>query len=474
MPIATSTLGPDFEKVVRDAIEAAQPVAESGVAIAVLKDGQLCFAAGFGLRDRAAGKGVDAQTVFAIGSATKAFTSMVLSMYAETRAISLDDPVMSYLPDFQMQLDRTSTDMTLVDILSHRTGLPRHDPLWYIGPFTRSQLYYRLRNLAQIPGAFRTTFLYNNIMYTMAGHLLASRSGTSWEGFVQKRILDPLHMADTSFTLAALLQNANYAKGYVKQVEVPLKDFSNIGPAGEINSNVIDMAKWACLFLNKGIAPDGTMLIDQYRLERMYTGLTNVGNGRTHYGMGWYVDEVAGYRHIFHNGTADGNSAYVSFMPDRGLAVIVLTNQHCTNDLIGKWPDKVAEPIYDYLLHGQPTAQVRLPEISGFDGGFDIQSPWSPASMAGGAAPAGDYVGMFSDGGYGDIAVSQRADELELSYFGTSWPLQRVTGDLFVFNIHAFANDFKVPAMFSRDIGRVVALNVPFQRDVDPIAFIKR
>lgn len=473
MPIANSMLGSDFERVVRDAIDAAQPVADSGVAVAVLKDSKLCFAGGFGLRDRAAGKAVDTQTVFAIGSATKAFTSMALSMYAGTRAISLDDPLMTYLPDFQMQEGRTSTDMTLVDILSHRTGLPRHDPLWYLGPFTRSQLYYRLRNLAQIPGAFRTTFLYNNIMYAMAGHLLASQSGTSWEDFVHTRILDPLHMGDTSFTLAALLQSANYAKGYIKHVEVPLKDFSNIGPAGEINSNVTDMAKWARLFLDKGVAPDGTVLIDQATLERMYTGLTNVGNGRTHYGMGWYVDEVAGHRHIFHNGTADGNSAYVSFMPDRGLAVIVLTNQHCTNDLIGKWPDKVAEPIYDYLLHGQPTAQVHLPEIPVVDDGIDVQGPWSPPTTAA-TAPAGDYVGMFSDGGYGDMAVSQRGGELELSYYGMTWPLERATGDVFVFKIHAFASDFKVPAMFSRDIGKVVALNIPFQKGVDPVAFIKR
>jgi CubicO group peptidase (beta-lactamase class C family) len=474
MPIDSSMLGPDFEKVVRDAIAAVQPVADSGVAVAVLKDGKLCFSGGFGLRDRAAAKAVDSQTVFAVGSATKAFTSMVLSMYAGTRAISLSDPVMTYLPDFQMQEGRTSTDMTLVDILSHRTGLPRHDPLWYLGPFTRSQLYYRLRYLAQIPGAFRTTFLYNNIMYSMAGHLLASHSGTSWEDFVQKHILDPLHMADTTFTLAAMLQSANYAKGYIKQVEVPLKDFTNIGPAGEINSNVIDMAKWVRLFLDKGVAPDGTVLIDPARLEHMYTGLTNVGNGRTQYGMGWYVDEVSSHRHIFHNGTADGNTAYVSFMPDRGLGVIVLTNQHCTTDLIGKWPDKVAEPIYDYLLNGQLAARVRLPELPAFDDGIDVQGPWSPATSTVAAAPAGDYVGMFSDDGYGDMAVSQRGAGLEISYYGTSWPLQHATGDVFVFNIHAFASDFKVPVMFSRDIGKVVALHIPFQKGVDPVAFTKR
>lgn len=477
MPTATPTLGPDFEKVVRDAIVAAQPVADTGVAVAVLKDGALGFAGGFGLRDRAAGKAVDAQTVFAIGSATKAFTSMVLSMYAGTRAISLDDAVATYLPDFQMQEGRTSADMTLVDILSHRTGLPRHDPLWYIGPFARSQLYYRLRDLAQIPGAFRTTFLYNNIMYAMAGYLLASRSGTSWEEFVQERILAPLGMADTSFTLAALLQSANHAKGYIKQVEVPLKDFGNIGPAGAINSNVLDMARWARLFLDKGVAPDGTVLIDRTGLERMYSGLTDVGNGRTHYGMGWYVDEIAGHRHVFHNGNADGNSAYVSFMPDQRLAVVILTNQHCTNDLIGKWPDDVAEPIYDHLLHGQPAAGVRLARIAAVDDGLETFDPWSPAAaapVAAAAAPAADYVGMFCNGGYGDMTVSRCGEDLELSYYGTTWPLQRAMGDTFVFDVHAFASDFKVPAVFARDIGKVVSLNIPFQKNVDPIAFIKR
>lgn len=475
MDIHTSLWGTPLEKVVHDAVLANQPVGDAGVAVAVLNGGKLSFAGGFGLRDRASGQPVNAQTLFGIGSATKAFTSMLLSIQASKRVISLDDPISSYAPDFKMQESRVSTTMNLVDILTHRTGLPRHDALWYLGPFTRSQLFYRLPYLEQIAGAFRTTFLYNNLMYTAAGHLLERQSGTTWEESVKQYILDPLGMADTSFTLADLLGAANHAKGYKMLVDVPPKDFENIGPAGEINSNVLDLAKWVQLFLAKGVTSNGTRLIDQSALERMYTGLTSIGGGSTtRYGLGWYVGQLDGQSYVFHDGVADGYTAYVSFMPGKMMGVVVLTNQHGSGTIKTMWPRKVAEPIYDYLLNGSVTGTVSLPDFPQVE-----SSSFERAGLPGSVPATGmgsDYTGMYCNDGYGDMAVGEWGGGLSISYYGRTWQLIQTAPDNFAFMVHAFATDFPVLTRFNRDSSaKVVSASLLLERMLpNRITFTRR
>ena len=361
MNVHCSKLGGDFEKVIQEAIHRLQPVEQPGVAIAVIKGGELCFAGGFGFRDRGARTSVDADTRFAIGSATKAFTSMAISLLAEDGELDLDKPIQQLLSerhiDFQMKDPVASAEVTLLDILCHRSGLAPHNALWYIGPFTRSQLLYRLRYLEPFPApagqtAYRNVYVYNNLMYMAAGHLMEILFGKSYEDIIKTRILDRLGMTATNLSLAGLTGSANYAKGYEKEQELPLKDFANIGPAAEINSTVLDMAKWVQLFLRKGLGSNGDSIIPLPALERMYSPHidTNDGTG-TSYGLGWTIGTIQSQqqekRLIFHTGDADGNSAYVSFMPDDGLGVVVLTNQHCSTNMINQWPDKVATAIYD-------------------------------------------------------------------------------------------------------------------------------
>ena len=460
MKIHCSNLGPDFEKIVADAIQNLQPVADAGVAVAVVKDGQLAFAGGYGLRDRASGAEVDASTCFAIGSATKAFTSMAVSMHVEQGKVDFDTPIQQLLfPAFQMKDSHASSQATLLDILCHRTGLAPHNSLWYLGPFTRSQLLYRLRYLDPVPiaggTAFRTMFLYNNIMYMIAGHLLEMLFGVKYEDIIKTRILDPLQMTSTTFTLAELTGGSNYAKGYEKAIELPLKDFTNVGPAAEINSNVLDMAKWLQLFLRKGLSSNGSVLLSQPGLERMYAPLISTDDGTgTSYGLGWTIGTIQSgqqnKRIVFHTGDADGNSAYVSFMPDDNLGVVVLTNQHCTPDLINKWPDKIATDIYDHLLHNKLTGQIRLPPravaaaVPGAPGAASVAALAAAPAVATPLASPGDYMGMFSDPGYGDMVVSRAGNDLNISYYGWSWPLQPLSATAFRFDVFGFGSDFPV------------------------------
>ena len=489
MKIHCSNLGPDFAKIVKHAIEDLQPVEDAGVAVAVVKNGQLSFAGGFGLRDRGAAAKVDAKTRFAVGSATKAFTSMAISMHVEEGKISLDVPIKQLLPDFQMKDPQAASETTLRDILCHRSGLAPHNSLWYLGPFTRSQLLYRLRYLDPFPvqggTAFRTMFLYNNIMYMVAGHLLEILFGVSYEDIVEARILGPLGMTATSLSLADLTGSTNYAKGYEKADELPLKDFANIGPAAEINSNVLDMAKWVQLFLRNGLSSDGGVLISQASLEQMYTALIGTGDGTgTSYGLGWTIGTVQSNhqnkRIIFHTGDADGNSAYVSFMPDDGLGVIVLTNQHCTPGLINIWPDKVATAIYDHLLHGRVTGQLILPPRAGLPVGASAAANAAPVAAPAVAPPLsspGDYTGMFSNPGYGDLVVSRSGSNLNVSYYGLTWPLHPLSDTVFRFDVEGFGTDFPVFVKFVRgSTGSIdsFAASLVLQPVVLWIPFLKR
>jgi CubicO group peptidase (beta-lactamase class C family) len=463
-----------LEKVIADAIEEFQPVPGSGIALAVIKDGRLYYSGGFGYRDRCSSAKVDPNTFFGIGSATKAFTSMAISMLAEQNAaVRLDVPVKQYLPDFAMKDAEATEKMTLAHILSHRTGLPRHDALWYLGPFTRSQLFYRLRYLDPYPKAFGRSFVYNNMMYMVAGYLLETVTGQTWENFVKARIFAPLGMSETDLSIGGLSTRSNYAKPYELKAELPLKDVENIGPAAEINSNVLEMTNWVLLFLNRGLTSNGARLITAADLERMYTPYVDVpGGSGTGYGLGWFVGKIYDKRLVFHQGDTDGYSAYVSFMPDDGLAVIALTNQHATH-----FPDKVAARIYEYLLQRLVGERMHLAR------GLAQIGPVEPSASApethAMAAPSEraslmDYMGMYSNSGYGDISVSSAGNDY-ISYYQHNWPLHRRLDGTFYFDLHAFGTDFHPRVFFHKtDAGKVDGLSIRFEPTIDPILFTKR
>jgi CubicO group peptidase (beta-lactamase class C family) len=462
MKIHISSLGSNFEKIVSDAIQAHQPVADSGVAVAVIKNGQVAFAAGFGYRDRATSALVDADTCFAIGSATKAFTSMAVSMWVEQKRLTLDTPIKHYLSDFQLEDPQATQQATLTDVLSHQTGLAPHNCLWYLGPFTRTGLYYRLRYL-QPAEPFRSKFVYNNLMYMVAGYLLETISGASYEEIITSSILKPLGMDDTNLSFDELIRSSNHANGYELDNELALKDFTNIGPAAEVNSTVLDMATWVQLFLNKGVSPNGTVLISPAQLELMYKPIVDAGDG-TKYGLGWNITSIKATgsgtvqdkRLVFHTGDPVGGSTYVSFMPDDGFGLVLLTNQHCTAGLVGKWPDKVATDIYDFLLNGAITGRVDLPERSlshGLGMAAAGAAPVTPPPAEAAGAPAtfpslGLYTGMYSNDGYGDFAIGMAGRNLTISYYESSWPLKPLTDTIFEFQVPAFGTIFTVFVAF--------------------------
>ena len=495
MAIQTSTLGPSFEKVVSDSIKTHQPIADTGVSVAVVQNGQLAFSQGYGYRDRANSAPVDDNTCFAIGSATKAFTALAILMAVADGQITLDQPIKQILPDFKLK-DQTATDQaTLVDLLVHRTGLAPHNCLWYLGPFTRSGLYYRLGYL-DFAAPFRSTYIYNNLMYMLAGHLLETITAINYEEIIRSRIIEPLGMTATSLRFAELTGRPDHALGYELGDQLELKDFTNIGPAGQINSTAKDMATWVKLFLSKGVSSNGMALLGPDAMAQLYTPVIDVGDG-TKYGLGWNISSITppgatqAKKLIFHTGDPVGGSAYVSFMPDDGLGVVVLTNQHCTDKLIGHWPDEVALDVYNALLSGGTTSQAKfaltkstkrsLAHGLGMAAASAAAAEPAPAAPTD-AAPAAVidpalYTGMYSNDGYGDFAISRSGSNLSISYYGSSWSLVPVSNTVMSFVVPAFGTHFPVGVFFTRDAtGAITGFNATLVLKPHPmlISFAKR
>lgn len=460
-----------LEQVISTTIAGFPSGPDTGIAVAVIKDNKSCYSGGFGLRDREASAKVEAETFFPIGSATKSFTSMAISMLAEDGKIKLDTPIKSYLPDFGMK-DPQAADTTLEDILSHRTGLRRHDALWYLGSFSTHQLLHRVQHLNP-GGPFRNSYEYNNMLVAFAGLVLKAKGGTSWDDFVRSRILEPLDMKSCTFPITDLSGHKNHAKGYNGLVQLNPQSMENIRPAAEINCNVVELTKWVLLHLNRGVVPGGKRIITTASLDKMYT-VHNPSGVDQGVALGWFVTKLDGKRLAFHAGNAEGYTAFVSFMPDHGVATIVLTNQHES-----RLPAIVAGKVYRHLLPDELRMAAEFlragPMIPG-------EIRMSPKAMIDRrlSSPGGDYTGMYSDMGYGDMSVTLLGNELFLGYYPHRWLLEATpVADKFTFDVEAYGGITREAGVifYRNGAGKVEALSVPFDivdRNVRLVRFSKR
>ncbi|MGQ9471397.1 MAG: serine hydrolase domain-containing protein [Candidatus Aminicenantales bacterium] len=226
-----------------------------GMGVGAVKNGQVILAEGFGYRNLAQKLPVTPNTLFAIGSATKAFTTMGLGLLVEEGKIEWDKPVRQYLPEFKLRDEIATERLTVRDFVCHRSGLPRHEALWYGSSFSRKDIVKRLRYL-NFSADIRSTFQYNNLMFLTAGYLIEKLTNSSWEEFTRQRIFEPLGMKSSNFSVTDTQKTDDYALPYVLKdkavIEVPFRNVDTIGPAGSINSNVIDMLKWVRFHLDKG------------------------------------------------------------------------------------------------------------------------------------------------------------------------------------------------------------------------------
>jgi CubicO group peptidase (beta-lactamase class C family) len=455
-----------------------------GVAVAVVKDGKLLYAQGFGYRDVQAGLKVTPHTLFGIGSCSKAFTAVTMGMLIDEGKLEWGKPVRAYLPAFQLSDPLATETMTPRDLVLHRTGLPRHDKVWYKSPLSRKELFDRLRYLDFSRG-IREVYQYNNLMYMTAGVLVETVAGMPWEDFAKGRILDPLGMSETNFAVADSQKSADFANPYqIIGGAVQLIPFCNvdaIAPAGAINSSVSDMARWVLLNLNKGRTgekPD-KRIVSESVLGQIQTPQIIVPEEWKHeelfygsYAMGWRVNSYRGHLLVYHGGSIDGFTALVSLLPKDNIGLVILNNLES-----GPINYILAYNLYDRLLGLKPVdwaARTRSDVAKSKDAADkakkEREKDRKPGTLP--THPLKDYAGDFDHPAYGRFTIRMEGDRLAADFHGLTYGLTHFHYDTFELKNDLATID--APLMFLMDArGDIGSLAIKLEPAVKEIVFAR-
>jgi len=387
-----------------------------GLAVGAVQDGKVVFIKGYGLRDVEARLPVTPQTVMAIGSNSKSFTAVLMAMLADEKKLDWDTPVRTYLPDFRLYDEIATQELTPKDLVTHRSGLPRHDNLWYGRPFTREQLFQRLRYL-EPSASIRSRYQYQNLMFLAAGVLTERLTGRTWEQQLQERIFTPLGMTRASASANDIVRAGDFAYPYMIRdgavVRVPYRNIDAVGPAGSINASVEDMLKYIQFRIDQGTS-GGTRLVSEAQ-ERLLqsphmvsgAGFSYPELGLGNYGLGVGVSTYRGHKIVSHGGGIDGFISAMSWLPDRKMGIMVVTNFSGDNPL----PVMVMRTLYDRLL-GAPAVDWAARERTESAQNQERQKRQREARMAErkmGTSPSQSlaaYAGSYEHAGYGTLVVT--------------------------------------------------------------------
>ena len=453
-----------------------------GVAVAVVQDGQVVYAGGVGRRDLEAGVEVTSRTVFSVGSATKAFTAAAVGMLVDEGAVKLDQPVRAYLPELELFDDDVARRLTVRDLLAHRSGLDRHDAVWYRSELDRSELMERLRYLR--PGVgLRERFLYNNLMYMVAGRAIERVTGGTWEDFVKRRIFEPVGMSRSSFgsppagELDLAMPHAVSRDGVV--IAVPRYTGWAIGPALSICSTADDMARWLQLLQGLGVIGGRRLLAETTVLE-MFTpqmAVSSLGPRElpiSSYGLGWFVESYRGRLMVSHAGSIDGFYSIVVLLPTDGLGVVVLTNasQHRVPEVVSRWVvDRflgLSEINWNARLRAQDERLREEKRAAELARETQRRTGTSPSL----ALPA--LAGRYRHPAYGDMLIVESEGSLVATFHGMTGPLEHFQDNVFLFKVQGWGlrEEFVVRFQYASD-GSASSLLSTLQDGLPPEVFLR-
>ncbi|UCC38748.1 MAG: serine hydrolase [Candidatus Aminicenantes bacterium] len=321
------------------------------VAISIVKDDSVVFARGYGVREIGKSSPADEYTLYAIGSSSKAFTAALVGMLIDKGKLKWDDRAIDYLPNLQLIDPWMTRELRIRDLMSHRIGLERADMLWGGTDFSRDEILGRLRYIEPVT-SFRYRYGYNNNMFLAAGQIAAALSGKSWDELIEEHIFEPLGMSMSNTSTLKLKDTENAATPHsyndAKVTPIPWRNIDNIGPAGSINSNVMEMAQWMRLHLGKGTY-EGKKLLKASSIKEMHSPQTVIPKGKwlsslspvNHqmvpesnfflYGFGWFLQDYHGRKIVQHGGSIDGMRCLVGMIPEENLGVTILTNVNPTS-----------------------------------------------------------------------------------------------------------------------------------------------
>lgn len=361
-----ATRDPQFAKI--EALVEAKRVelGVPGLALAIVKDGEVVYQRGFGYADLETHRPVTPDTVFGIGSCTKAFTAFAVMQSVERGELSLQDPPGRCVPGFRVRQDPSHRPVTMLDLLSHRSGIPRTDLPFETGELRRDEAIALLGMVDPIaaPGE---AFVYQNMTYAAAGECVANLGGTTWESLVERDILSPLGMDLSSTGPAKAATHVDRATGYrivlddehhpAGAAAVPPLPLESVAPAGSISSTVTDMTQWLRMLLSGG-EHGGQSLLSADGVRTLMTPAMEVGPG-IDYGLGWFVHEWQGRRRVQHGGNVPGYTARVAMLPDDDLGYVLLTNASYSS--IGPLVDEI---VFSLALEPE-AARAHLAALAG-------------------------------------------------------------------------------------------------------------
>lgn len=411
-----------------------------GVSVAIVQDGQTLFAKGYGVRAHGKPEKVDADTLFGIGSNTKAFTVAALATLVDQGKLKWDDKVIDLMPQVRLHDPYVTRELTVRDILTHRSGLGLGSGDLMLFPqsdFTRAEIIHNLRYFPPA-SSFRSKYAYDNLLYILAGELVPTLTGTSWEDYVQTKILDRL--GGGCAATVSMIKTPDVAMPHVlidgKLNETEQDRSTAYDPAGSIQCSANGMATWAKLQLADGKFADGSRLFSSATHAEMWTPQTiekplaepaNLVN--THfrnYGLAFVLEDYRGYRRVTHTGGLIGMVSYVSLVPEKNLGIVVLTNQQS-----GGAMSAVMMTLLDAFLDTPSKAKPSQDWVGWWKGKTDEaekradeadKAADANAKAAGGksALPLDAYVGTYHDVWRGDATVSKRGDKLRMTFSRTT------------------------------------------------------
>src|SRR6185312_9303955 len=410
-----------------------------GIGVGIVVKDKLVFAKGYGYRDYGKKLPFTSQTTVPIASNTKLFTATACGLLVEAGKLAWDEPVRKFVPSIQFYNDDLNREISIRDMLSHRTGITRHDTIWYKSDFSRRELFERLKYLEPTK-PLRTTFLYNNMMYTGAGYIVELLSGKTWEDFVHDRILVPLGMKNTVFSIDDLEKLPDHGIPYTEHRDsfelhpIPFyRESVAVGPAGAINSNLEDLSRWLIAQLNNGVV-DGRQVLPANVIKETLAPAMALPNAALEargwgellnsvYGTGRWTGSYRGHLIAYHGGDINGFHSQVSIMPQDGYGVIVLV----ISDHAAPLYNVVTYGVYERLLGlsrtpwSERTLDIRLKakeagKVARAKAGTDRVPGTQPSH------PLADFTGEYEHPAYGVLTISEKdkalmsLDEAEVTF----------------------------------------------------------
>lgn len=458
-----------------------------GMGIAIVVGEQVVYARGFGYRDLDDQLPMTPDSLFAIGSTTKAMTSTVLGMLVDDGLMDWDEPVRRYLPSFNLADSTIAARVTPRDLVTHRSGLPRHDMLWYnFNDGSRAELIARFEHL-ELTADLRERFQYNNLMYMTAGYLAGELVGSNWEDTVRTRLFEPLGMTRSNFSVAASQDDPDHARPHFEDdgalEEIPFRSIDLVGPAGSVNSSVNEMTHWLAFNLNGGRV-GGEALISQATLDdiqspHMTLPSTSIRDDivPVGYGMGWELSVYRGHRRVAHGGGIDGFVTSVVLFPEDQLGLVAFTNSGSV------LPDLVNRVAADRILGLEPVnwlgeALERHLKRKAIQDEAEAKRDADRKMKTRPSHPIADYAGSYAHPGYGVLTISngRGKDALAMNFNGIDAPLEHWHYD--VWNGAETDGDgtFEERKLLFRTdyAGDINAVEVSLERAAAPIVFNKQ